>query len=228
LSAELNSQGDTLIPSSFFSEVLPQIGDAELLKLILYAYWARSVRAAHRVGLRLSDLIADSRWLDAIESTGKTGEEAARELLERAVHLGLVLPVALTGSGEMHYFINDEEGRRRRDATLETGLDLAEETPTPSLAQTRPNLFVLYEQNIGPITPILAERLRYAEREYPPHWIEEAVTIAVTNNVRKWRYVEAILDDWKTKGRDEREDQGDPGQARRRYVEGRFSDFIEH
>ena len=73
-----------------------------------------------------------------------------------------------------------------------------------------------------------SDTLRDAEETYPASWIEEALRIAVENNVRKWRYVQAILEDWRTRGRDEREDRGDSEKARRRYVEGEFADFIEH
>ncbi|MCK4962934.1 MAG: DnaD domain protein, partial [Anaerolineales bacterium] len=60
---------------------------------------------------------------------------------------------------------------------------------------------------------------------YSTQWIEDAIRIAVENNVRKWRYIEAILEGWLTRGRDEREDRGDSEKARRRYVEGEFADF---
>ena len=63
-----------------------------------------------------------------------------------------------------------------------------EEKPV-SLLIDRPNIFVLYEQNIGALTPIIADELRDAEQTYPPQWIEEAIKIAVENNVRRWRYV---------------------------------------
>ena len=75
---------------------------------------------------------------------------------------------------------------------------------------------------------MIAETLRDAEETYPASWIEEAIRIAVENNVRNWRYVQAILEDWRTRGRDEREDRGDSEKARRRYIEGEFADFIEH
>jgi DNA replication protein len=110
-------------------------------------------------------------------------------------------------------------------------LEHGEWSPTGStlaVAVERPNIFNLYEQNIGPLTPLIAETLRDAEQTYQPSWIEEAVRIAVENNVRKWRYVEAILESWRTRGRDEREDRGDSEKARRRYIEGEFADFIEH
>jgi DnaD/phage-associated family protein len=71
---------------------------------------------------------------------------------------------------------------------------------------------------------MIAERLREAEDDYPSQWIEDAIRIAVENNVRKWRYVEAILEDWRTKGRDEREDFRDTEKARRSYLEGELGD----
>jgi DnaD/phage-associated family protein len=75
---------------------------------------------------------------------------------------------------------------------------------------------------------MIAETLRDAEDTYPNQWIEEAVQIAVENNVRRWNYVDAILKRWQEGGRDEREDRRDTEKDRRRYVEGEFSDFIEH
>ncbi len=91
----------------------------------------------------------------------------------------------------------------------------------------RPNIFRLYEENIGPLTPLIADTLREAEQTYPTDWIEEAIRKAVLNNARHWRYVEAILRNWKEKGRDDT-DRRDSEKDRRRYIEGEFADFIEH
>ena len=52
---------------------------------------------------------------------------------------------------------------------------------------SRPNIFSLYEQNIGLLTRLLAEELMEAEATYPEVWIEEAVRIAVESNKRSWR-----------------------------------------
>jgi DNA replication protein DnaD len=75
---------------------------------------------------------------------------------------------------------------------------------------------------------MIADKLGEAEDNYPAQWIEEAVQIAVENNVRRWSYVEAILKRWQEGGRDERTDRRDTEKDRRRYVEGEFSEFIEH
>jgi DNA replication protein len=65
----------------------------------------------------------------------------------------------------------------------------------------RPNIFVLYEQNIGLLSPLLADELKDAADLYPPEWIEAAFREAVQHNKRKWSYIRAILRRWETEGR---------------------------
>ena len=65
----------------------------------------------------------------------------------------------------------------------------------------RPNIFVLYEQNIGLLSPLLADELKDAAEQYPAEWIEAAFREAVQHNKRKWSYIRAILRRWETEGR---------------------------
>lgn len=65
----------------------------------------------------------------------------------------------------------------------------------------RPNIFVLYEQNIGLLSPLVAEELKDAAERYPADWIEAAFREAVQLNKRNWRYINAILKRWETEGR---------------------------
>jgi DNA replication protein len=65
----------------------------------------------------------------------------------------------------------------------------------------RPNIFVLYEQNIGLLTPMIANQLEDAADQYPAHWIEDAFNEAVQRNKRNWKYISAILRRWQTEGR---------------------------
>jgi DnaD/phage-associated family protein len=92
----------------------------------------------------------------------------------------------------------------------------------------RPNIFVLYEQNIGLLTPLIAEELRDAEKTYPADWVEEAFRIAVEHNARHWRYVRSILERWATEGKDSDKAGKGPEKDRRRYIEGKYADYIEH
>jgi DnaD/phage-associated family protein len=65
----------------------------------------------------------------------------------------------------------------------------------------RPNIFKLYEQNIGLLTPLVADHLRDAADLYPEEWIEAAFREAVQHNIRKWSYISAILRNWETEGK---------------------------
>jgi DnaD/phage-associated family protein len=65
----------------------------------------------------------------------------------------------------------------------------------------RPNIFVLYEQNIGLLSPLIADQLKDAADQYPAEWIEAAFREAVQHNTRKWSYISAILRRWETEGR---------------------------
>lgn len=65
----------------------------------------------------------------------------------------------------------------------------------------RPNIFVLYEQNIGLLTPLIADQLRDAADQYSQEWIEAAFREAVQYNKRSWKYISAILRRWETEGR---------------------------
>ena len=75
----------------------------------------------------------------------------------------------------------------------------------PSLEPPAPdndNLIIAYEQNIGMVTPMISDRLKDAEDDYPLSWILEAIEIAVSANVRKWSYINGILKRWKVEGKD--------------------------
>jgi len=96
-----------------------------------------------------------------------------------------------------------------------------------ALVDERPNVFALYEQNIGPLTPLIGEQLRAAEQDYPPEWIEEAIRLAVERNARNWRYIAAILQRWEAEGKDRGVTQQPTQADRYRYVRGSLSDIVD-
>ena len=77
------------------------------------------------------------------------------------------------------------------------------------------NIFALYEQNISTLTPIIAEKLREAEENYPPDWIHEAFTEAVKNNKRNWAYISSILTKWNIQGKYSAEPSANIRQTKR-------------
>ncbi|HEY5118550.1 MAG TPA: DnaD domain protein, partial [Anaerolineales bacterium] len=167
----------------------------------------------------------DTDLIAALGGGGKSGEQALDDALERAVARGTLIAVRTSGAEETCFFLNSAHGR-----AAAAGLARSEWTPDnfpeAGLWEERPNIFTLYEQNIGALTPMLAEILRDAEKEYPAPWIEEAMRIAVENNARSWNYIAAILSRWKKEGKGGGKPPSD--EDRKRYVEGEYADFIEH
>jgi DnaD/phage-associated family protein len=85
----------------------------------------------------------------------------------------------------------------------------------------RPNIFKLYEDNFGALTPMMAEVLKADAQTYPADWIEDAMQEAVEYNARNWKYVQAILRNWQEKGRKRTNEEGkrDLDQFRKLYLE---------
>ena len=219
----------TPIPAGFFSELLPAIDDVGELRLTLYAFWALARKPSAGRYLRKSELCEDRLLLESFG--GNAGENEARLIaaLERCVARGTLLQVRPSGEGgaEPLYLLNSPRGRAAAEGLVRGEWKPGDDTAPVELMLDRPNIFNLYEQNIGPLTPMIADRLREAEASFPAVWIEEAIGIAVENNVRKWGYVQAILDGWQRQGKDDREDRGDSEKARRRYLKGELADSSE-
>ena len=69
--------------------------------------------------------------------------------------------------------------------------------------------------------------LKEAEELYKEEWFEEAITIAVKNNKRNWKYVEAILKRWKEDGTHGQKDQQSSKKSSERYTDSQFSEFLK-
>ena len=213
----------TPVPNSFYCDLLPAIDHIGELKLTLYAFWSLAQKDGAFRYLQTEELLKDSLLIQALQTKGMTPEESLQEALERATQRGTLLHATLEfPEGEKDfYFLNSAKGRAALKAIEEgTFRPNDDARGTIELRIERPNVFTLYEQNIGPLTPMIAETLRDAERQYPASWIKEAIELAVRSNVRKWTYIDAILEGWNTRGKDVRENRQDSETARRKYLEG--------
>jgi DnaD/phage-associated family protein len=212
----------TPIPEPFFSELLAEIDDLAELKLTLYVFWRLDrMEGAFRF-LRHEDFTNDSRFLLGFGGDAKQAEAALNGALEKAVNRHTLLKaVVKRGKGEgSYYFLNSAKGRAAIRAITDGEWRITDDAELQiKLGDESANIFKLYEQNIGVLTPMIADALREAEGTYPSTWIEEAFKIAVENNARSWRYVNAILNRWQVEGRDDREDRRDTEKTRRRYAE---------
>ena len=212
----------TPIPAPFFSELLPEIDHLAELKLTVYVFW----RLDHMEGtfryLRWADFTGDARFMRGMGSVPQEAQEDLQQALERAVERGTLLraEINLEHGPESLYFLNSPKGRAAVQAIQHGDWRPSGQAQMPvELGLERPNIYRLYEEHIGPLTPMIAESLHEAEELYPAQWIEDAIRIAVENNKRSWRYAEAILRRWQEKGRDERKDRRDTEKDRRRYAE---------
>jgi DnaD/phage-associated family protein len=67
-----------------------------------------------------------------------------------------------------------------------------------AIAERTALLSKLYSENIGAITPLMADLIRNMTIDYPdPSWYQPAFEIAVKNNARNLNYVDAVLGGWK-------------------------------
>jgi DNA replication protein len=215
----------TPVPAPFFSELLPRIDHLGELKITLYALWRLSRQEGPIHFLALREIQKDSEFVASLKTSGRSGEEALTDALGRAVARGTLIAVRGPEPEDTCYFLNSPRGRAAAEG-LAHGEWKTDDVPSDVREVERPNLFTLYEQNIGMLTPMMAEILRDAEKEYPMGWIEEALRIAVEHNARSWKYIAAILERWKTEGKGGKKASAE--EERRRYIEGEYADFIEH
>jgi DnaD/phage-associated family protein len=218
------------VPSLFFSELLPLIDDLDEMKVTLYALWLFTKLEGEVRYLKEENFSGDLDFMAGMGATTAAQLAALKAGLARAVNRGTLLKAAVPeGDGELViYFFNSPRGKAAVQSVADGSWRPSDgDSPIPTLSLEQPNIFRLYEENIGPLTPLIADTLKEAEKEFPDDWIRHAVSIAVQNNIRKWNYIEAILRSWQDGGRDERPDRGHTKKDRRGYLEDEFAEFIE-
>lgn len=144
-------------------------------------------------------------------------ERRAQRAIDRAVANGSLLRVAVdSGTGPASYVFPATTAARTLVERLRAGDPRAARvTGLPADAPVsvyRPNVFAFYEQHLGPLTPLVADQLRDAERSYPRLWIEEAIVAAADSNTRSWRYIETVLARWEETGAPSRATTRQPGE----------------
>ena len=209
----------TPVPDTVLGSILESIEDVAELKCILRALWHINRKKGPLRYVTLTDLATDSVLQHGL------GEEAIQQAMLQATQRGVFARsvAVVDGKRTTLYVLNTQADRRALELAISKGLDIAEgtleEPPAPETPSQRLNIYVLYEENVGMITPLVAEELKDAEREYPGDWIEEAFKIAASQNARNWRYIETILKRWTTEGRQNGESGGHTKAAdRERYL----------
>jgi DnaD/phage-associated family protein len=208
-----DNESFTQLPDAFFHQLLSVIEDASELKVTTYALWRFGQMEGPFHSLCETDL--DPHDLGLTEDEIRSG-------LEKAVQRGSL--IKSEHENDVFYFLNSPRGRAAAEA-FATG-NWRESGKIMSAPLERPNVFKLYEENIGPLTPMIAEALKDAEDTYPSEWITDAIELAVKNNKRNWKYSEAILKRWKEEGRGEKQNRRDNKKSRQRDVEDKIKRFV--
>jgi DNA replication protein len=206
-----DSETFTRIPDSFFRRLLNEISEADELKVSLHALW------------RFENMEGRLRFLQEDDFAGLLADPAAG--LEKAVQRGSLLRVEK--EARRFYFLNSPRGRAAAEAFAKSQRQVPKGAALSNPAPERPNIFKLYEENIGPLTPLIADSLKDAEQTYPPEWVREALEIAIKNNKRNLKYVETILRRWKEERHAKEQDRRDAKEPRGNDVARKVKDFLK-
>ena len=211
----------TPTPDPVFGQLLEEIQDLTELKITLRGMWMLHHKRQGLRAIPLGEFLSDTVLLRGIDGGDEPGGpvEAIRRGLRQAVRRGTFIVHGNTPEKAV-FVLNNDSGRRtlERMKASDAGVEVSEEgDEAPASVRERPNIFALYEDTIGMLTPLVVERLKEAELRYPPGWIREAFEIAALENKRSWNYVSAILARWGSEGKGNwaggSHDNGKPGRG---------------
>lgn len=187
------------VPAPMLGPVLVDITDRAELVCTLRFFWHQAQAKGFPRVVPGAVLASDDVLLGALGSAA-----AIARGFVLAVERGTLMS-CVAADGAAAYALNTPEQRARLQAAAlpAPGAAPAVATGAADIAhrEAPPNVYTLYEQHIGLLTPMIADALRDAEATYPAEWIVEAVREAVTLNHRSWRYIQSILERWMQEGR---------------------------
>jgi len=189
------------VPWALFTEVIPGIEDLAEYKVVLKVVQIGTERRQLMVSMNQLLEPVVCRSLVPLTTPGSR-EPRVRRAVEQAVANGTLL--RLTQAGQDTMLLLGTGANRSLVQRLVAGDPGAREAlhlrNEEDISVYRGNVYALYEQHIGPLTPLIAEHVRDIERTYPRLWIEQAMATAVQHNRRSWRYVESVLTQWEETG----------------------------
>jgi DNA replication protein len=221
----------TAVPDFFLNRLLPQISDINEIKTTLHIFQTLYHKRGYPRFTSYKELLANKSLMSSLEGNGPP-DRALRRSLKMAAERGTIIHLELERDGEPEdiYFLNTDSDRQAA-ARIEKGkLELAGlKSREPAYVNTDepPDIFSLYEQNIGMLTPIIADELRDALEVYKESWIRDAIREAVAHNKRSWRYIARILENWSAEGRSNGTHRGDTKKTDPdRYIKGKYGHIV--
>jgi len=206
------------VPAPLLESLLEEIDDLAELKCTLRVIAMLHVKKGHPRFVTLGELQADRTLTRSLGQDGDSASQSIEQGMAKAVRRGTIAVASVEESGarQQLFTLNTEVNRTTLEkiaegATQVSPLPVSEPWVEP---EDTPNIFALYEQNVGMLSPMIADELREAEELYPAEWISEAIREAVGLNKRSWRYISRILERWEHEGRG----HGKPGRYSKKAV----------
>ena len=195
----------TPVPNPLLGPLLEQIDDLGELKCTLRVISLLHQKKGFPRYVTLDELVGDRSFARAVAQDGPAVAADIRKTLSRAVDRGTLLASTVARGGTpQHVYTLNTDAHRRALAAVHSNNEPVESSDSPGddeLEGERPNVFSLYEENIGMLSPMIADELKEAEAAYPYSWLEDAFREAVSRNVLNWRYISRILESWEREGR---------------------------
>jgi DNA replication protein len=223
----------TAVPEAFFSHLLPAMDDVDELKVVLTIFHLIYHKKGYPRFITGSELLSDFALVNGLGTDVDSAKARLKSALERAVERGIILHQVVS-SGETQddiYLLNSDSDRevisKIQNGEISLPGKMIARTPVISPAPV-PDIFSLYEENIGMITPLIADEIREAQQTYPETWLHDAIREAANQNKRKWSYISAILERWSSEGKADgtyRRDskKTDPDK----YIRGKYGHMVQ-
>lgn len=197
------------VPIAFLRDVVPAITNPDELHVTLTVFRLLAESGNEETPIAEQSIVADAALRKTLRTTGSSSTLDSRifDGLELAVGRNTLLRfLAVSETRESAWYFSNTQVTRALVAAMQQDRIAPprivwDGKNAPQVAIDPPNVFRLYEQNIGPLTPIIADQLTLAAGEYPAAWIEDAIGEAVSYNKRNWRYILKILENWHQSGR---------------------------
>ena len=222
----------TPLPNAFFSALLPQITDIAELKVTLHVMAALYRMKGYPRFVAFGELAESAGLMAGLKGIGESIEETLRSALKMSAERGTLLGLSVEkdGTSEDIYFLNDNAGRQAV-AKIESGelklTGLKVNRPEAVEPTEIPDIFTLYEQNVGMLTPMIADELKEVEKLYPKDWIADAFKEAVLYNKRNIKYILKILENWVAEGRSDGTHQRHPEKTDPdRFIKGKYGHMV--
>ena len=224
----------TPVPNPLLASLLEEIDSLDELKVTL-----RAIHGLHRqrkvpASIGFDELFSDRTVAAMLNASGQELEQLVESAVQAATNRGILLVIG-NKSQQRQIYLNTEPVRR---ALVRQGVDVtatqnvgtskqAETWADTEAASPKQDAVTFYEQNIAPVTPVVADNIHAALEEHPEDEVLLAIRKAAEANARSWNYIAAILRRWATEGRPEELDDGQDGTTERDLQENRSDEFYE-